>query len=85
MLVAHASKHPQNRVPHLRHYLGRRRRWVTADLMYRLWPEGRWTAAEARWVADTFDLINCGPTSFTAGSSRVFPPIDQVTWSHGLV
>jgi GTPase-associated protein 1, N-terminal domain type 2/GTPase-associated protein 1, C-terminal domain/GTPase-associated protein 1, middle domain len=78
-LVARAGKHPQDRVPDLRHFLGRRRRWVTADLLGRLWPEGHWTVAEARCVADTFepDQLQSDPVYSWIAQAVLSPPADQ--------
>jgi GTPase-associated protein 1, C-terminal domain len=53
-LLAHAAKHPQDRVADLHHFLTRHRRQLDAGLLGRIWPEGHWTAAEARSVAHTF-------------------------------
>jgi GTPase-associated protein 1, N-terminal domain type 2/GTPase-associated protein 1, C-terminal domain/GTPase-associated protein 1, middle domain len=77
-LVARAGKHPQARVPALRDFLGRRR-WLTADLLGRLWPEGHWTAAEARSVADTFepDQLQSDPVYSWIVQAVLAPPADQ--------
>ena len=79
MLVARAGKHPQDRVADLRHFLGHRRRWVTADLLRRLWPEGHWTATEARSVAHTFepDQLQSDPVYSWIAQTVLSPPIDQ--------
>ena len=78
-LVARAGKHPQDRVAALRDFLGHRRRWVTADLLGRLWPEGRWTVAEARSVADTFevDQLQSDPVYSWIAQAVLAPPADQ--------
>lgn len=77
-LVARAAKHPQDRVPDLRHFLGRHRR-ITVELLCRLWPEGHWTAAEARSVADTFDQeqLQVKPVHSWLVRTVVSPPADQ--------
>jgi hypothetical protein len=79
MLVAHAGKYPQDRVPALRHFLGHRRRWVTADLLCRLWPEGHWTVAEARSVAYTFepDQLQSDPVYSWIAQAVLAPPADH--------
>ena len=79
MLVAHAGKHPQDRVQALRHFLGHRRRWVTADLLRRLWPDGHWTAAEARSAADTFepDQLQSDPVYSWITQAVLSPPAEQ--------
>jgi hypothetical protein len=76
MLIAHAGKHPEDRVPALRRFLGHRRRWITEDLLCRLWPEGHWTAAEARSVADTFepDQLQSDPVYSWIAQAVVSPP-----------
>lgn len=83
-LIAHAGKHPRDRVPSLQHFLGprlpgQRRRWVTADLLLRLWPEGHWTAAEARLVAETFkpDQLQSDPVYSWIVQTVLSPPAEQ--------
>jgi hypothetical protein len=78
-LLARAGKHPQDRVPALRDFLGHRRRWVTADLLGRLWPEGHWTVAEARSVADTFDpdQLQSDPVYSWIAQAVLAPPADR--------
>lgn len=78
-LIAHAGTHPQDRVPGLQHFLGHRRRWVTDDLLRRLWPEGCWTAAEARLVAETFepDQLQSEPVYSWIAQTVLSPPADQ--------
>ena len=79
LLVARAGKRPQDRVPDLRQFLGHRRRWVSADLLCRLWPEGRWTVAEARSVADTFepDQLRSDPVYSWIAQAVLEPPADE--------
>lgn len=79
VLVARAAKDPQDRVPALRHFLGHRRRWVTEDLLCRLWPEGHWTVAEARLVAETFepDQLQSDPVYSWIAQAVLSPPTGQ--------
>jgi hypothetical protein len=79
LLVARAGKRPQDRVPDLRQFLGHRHRWVSADLLCRLWPEGRWTVAEARSVADTFepDQLRSDPVYSWIAQAVLEPPADE--------
>jgi hypothetical protein len=78
-LAARAAQHPQDRVPDLRQYLGRHRRWVTTDLLGRLWPEGHWTATEALAVAQTFDQeqLQAKPVHSWIARAVYSPPTDQ--------
>jgi hypothetical protein len=75
-LLAHARKHPLDRVADLHHFLTRHRRWLDADLLGRLWPEGHWTAAEARSVADTFaeDRLLAEPIHSWLARAVISPP-----------
>jgi hypothetical protein len=79
MLLARAAKHPQDRVADLGHFLGHRHRWVSADLLRRLWPEGHWTAAEARSVAQTFepDQLQSDPVYSWIAQAVLSPPTDK--------
>ncbi|HLK74401.1 MAG TPA: GTPase-associated protein 1-related protein, partial [Streptosporangiaceae bacterium] len=54
-------------------------RWVSAELLGRLWPEGHWTVAEARSVAATFepDQLQSDPVYSWIARAVLAPPADQ--------